>query len=88
MSKYDLKKRDYVGNTSFDAELSLITANQALVYFPVLDASHYDIGVIWHVDIRSILWNREFLICLQSFWRLHMWSFAHYVGNSANLSRI
>jgi tRNA G10 N-methylase Trm11 len=34
MSKYDLKKRDYVGNTSFDAELSLITANQALVYFP------------------------------------------------------
>ena len=64
MSKYDLKKRDYVGNTSFDAELSLITANQALVCFPVLDASYYDIGVTWHVDIRSILWNREFLICL------------------------
>ena len=39
MSTYDLKKRDYVGNTSFDAELSLITANQALVIIPLLDSS-------------------------------------------------
>lgn len=28
---FDLKKRKYIGNTSFDAELSLIMANQALV---------------------------------------------------------
>ena len=31
VSKYDLKKRPYVGTTSMDAELSLISANQALV---------------------------------------------------------
>ena len=31
MNTYDLKRRKYVGNTSFEAELSLVTANQALV---------------------------------------------------------
>jgi tRNA (guanine10-N2)-methyltransferase len=31
MGRYDLKRRHYVGNTSFEAELSLVTANQALV---------------------------------------------------------
>jgi tRNA (guanine10-N2)-methyltransferase len=31
VSKYDLKKREYLGTTSMDAELSLIMANQALV---------------------------------------------------------
>lgn len=30
VSQYDLKKRDYLGTTSMDAELSLIMANQAL----------------------------------------------------------
>ncbi|KAJ1955224.1 hypothetical protein EC988_002000 [Linderina pennispora] len=30
VSKYDLKKRKYLGNTSMDAELSLVMANQAL----------------------------------------------------------
>jgi tRNA (guanine10-N2)-methyltransferase len=30
VAKYDLKKRQYLGTTSMDAELSLITANQAL----------------------------------------------------------
>jgi len=33
MNTYDLKQRHYVGNTSFEAELSLVTANQALVIF-------------------------------------------------------
>jgi len=72
MSKYDLKKRDYVGNTSFDAELSLITANQALVR-SLLHASHFYIGGTRNADIRSLLWNRELLICLQSLWGLRMW---------------
>lgn len=31
MNAYDLKQRHYVGNTSFEAELSLVSANQALV---------------------------------------------------------
>lgn len=31
MTKYDLKKREYLGITSMDAELSLVMANQALV---------------------------------------------------------
>jgi tRNA G10 N-methylase Trm11 len=35
MTTYDLKQRQYVGNTSFDAELSLVTANQALVHSPI-----------------------------------------------------
>ncbi|KAG4305308.1 hypothetical protein PORY_001478, partial [Pneumocystis oryctolagi] len=30
VGKFDLKKRQYIGNTSMDAELSLIAANQAL----------------------------------------------------------
>jgi len=30
LALYDLKKRSYVGNTSFEAELSLVTANMAL----------------------------------------------------------
>ncbi|CAG8794943.1 18123_t:CDS:2, partial [Racocetra fulgida] len=30
VQKYNLKKRKYIGNTSMDAELSLIMANQAL----------------------------------------------------------
>lgn len=30
VSRFDLKKRDYVGTTSMDAELSLLSANQAL----------------------------------------------------------
>jgi tRNA (guanine10-N2)-methyltransferase len=34
MSKYELKARQYIGNTSFESELSLVTANQALVWIP------------------------------------------------------
>lgn len=34
MSKYELKARQYIGNTSFESELSLVTANQALVWSP------------------------------------------------------
>jgi tRNA (guanine10-N2)-methyltransferase len=30
VEKYDLKKRDYIGTTSMDAELALVTANMAL----------------------------------------------------------
>jgi len=39
MTKYDLKLRHYVGNTSFEAELSLVTANQALVLSSLISNS-------------------------------------------------
>jgi hypothetical protein len=39
MNAYDLKRRHYVGNTSFEAELSLVTANQALVLFVSVSTS-------------------------------------------------
>ena len=30
LTRYDVKKRKYIGNTTFDAELSLVTANMTL----------------------------------------------------------
>lgn len=50
VSKYDLKKRPYVGTTSMDAELSLISANQALakpgsiVYDPFVGTGSFLVG--------------------------------------------
>ena len=59
LDKYDLKKRSYIGTTSFDAELSLVTANIGhadvgkLVYDPftgtgsfLVAAAHYGAFVI------------------------------------------
>ena len=38
---YNLKKRNYIGNTSMEAEVSLLMANQALVRFQYMYLSQY-----------------------------------------------
>lgn len=68
VDKYDLKKRPYIGTTSFDAELALVTCNIAqvdfgcLVYDPfvgtgsfIVAAGHYGAACIGSdIDVRMI----------------------------------
>lgn len=40
MKKFDVKKREYFGNTSMEAEISLLMANQSLVWFCSIESYH------------------------------------------------
>lgn len=58
ISKFDVKQREYYGNTSMDAEISLLMANQTLVrnpsvhYFCVfLIKKCWSLGGFWEADI-------------------------------------
>ena len=63
--QYDLKKRDYLGTTSMDAELSLIASNLGLVRFQTLILI---IVQTRNFYFRSVRWNWKFPGNLCSFW--------------------
>lgn len=66
VGKFDVKKRSYYGNTSMEAEISLLMANQTLVssFF-----SHWNWnteiiqGISWEIDLRSIYGYRQHGLC-------------------------
>ena len=51
IQQYDVKKRLYFGNTSMDAEMSLLMANQALV---IVDHFYLLISNNTHVTRRGV----------------------------------
>lgn len=67
IQKYNVKKRSYYGNTSMDAEVSLLMANQTLVRSSIqiddvksLTCSDLFIsGIARQIHLRPICWHRQ-----------------------------
>jgi len=69
ITMFDVKKRVFYGNTSMEAEISLLMANQAQVSD---DAFKADIvrgvqdhlaGPSWKTHLRPIRWHRKHVVC-------------------------
>ena len=65
---FDVKKRVYFGNTSMEAEMSLLMANQTVVrevvYNPMYPLMMHDTsGLTGEADLRPVHWDREYGIC-------------------------
>jgi hypothetical protein len=70
---FDVKKRRYFGNTSMEAEISLLMANQSLVnmafhlslFFPA-KCARIMTGLARKVDLRPVYRNRKYGLCTLS----------------------
>lgn len=67
---FDVKKRTYYGNTSMEAEISLLMANQTLVCCSLSSSDflrtviNKSTGFTWEIDLRSIRGHRKYGICM------------------------
>ena len=76
IQKFDIKKRSYYGNTSMDAEISLIMANQSLV--------RVKLDISLENSIFELLRHRQENWCMTLLWVQEVWlMFAYFLRFSA-----
>lgn len=74
---FDVKKRDYFGNTSMEAEISLLMANQTqagnICHHRNLTHFFLVSGLPREVDIRPVYWHGQYGLHHRVLWSISVW---------------